>query len=323
MNATSMLWQRPGLCYPIPFDTIFFDVDGVLIDTLASFHATDIATSEYVAGTLHHLDWGQHDDSNKPLLTIADVDAFKQAGGYNNDWDMCYLLATLTTARLREWRGTPLAERSTQEWAALSREANLQGHGGRTWVDATFPESARLDYSIIGDIYHEYYWGANNIHKYFGYEPRYLSKAEGFVHHERMLYPPDFFARLRQAGIQHLGMITGRVGPEVVDALERLREYSGEQWWQVVIAADTCPKPDPRALRLAIEATGARGGLYIGDTADDYDLVRRYQTTQKTGEPDMIAAVLVTKPEEIELYKGRGADVIVGSVEALLSILQK
>ncbi|HCI82113.1 MAG TPA: hypothetical protein DHW02_20765 [Ktedonobacter sp.] len=322
MNASSILWERPELQYPMPFDTVFFDVDGILIDTLASFHATDLATAEYVAGTIYHLDWGQHEDPNRHLLTIADVDAFKQAGGYNNDWDMCYLLAALATARLREWHNTPLAERSTQEWATLSREANLQGHGGRAWVDATFPQSARLDYDIIGDIYHEYYWGANNIRKYFGHEPRYLPNAEGFVHHERMMYSLDFFARLRQIGIQHMGMITGRVGPEVVDALERMREYSGEQWWQVVISADTCPKPDPRALRLAINATHARGGLYIGDTADDYDLVRRYQATQQADEPDMIAAVLVTKPEEIALYKERGADVIVGSVEALLNLIR-
>ena len=92
MQNTSLLWQRPALQYPVPFDTIFFDVDGVLIDTLASFHATDIATAEYVAGTIHGLDWGQRE--GKALMTIADVDAFKQAGGYNNDWDMCYLLST-------------------------------------------------------------------------------------------------------------------------------------------------------------------------------------------------------------------------------------
>ncbi|HCI78156.1 MAG TPA: hypothetical protein DHW02_00525, partial [Ktedonobacter sp.] len=195
MNTTPAFWQRPELRYPVPFDTIFFDVDGVLIDTLASFHATDLAVAEYVAGTIHSLDWGQLEDPNKHLLTIADVDAFKQAGGYNNDWDMCYLLAALATARLREWRDTPLAERSTQEWAELSRAANLQGHGGRAWVDATFPRSARLDYDITGDIYHEYYWGANNIRKYFRHEPHYLPDAEGFVHHERMLYPPDFFIR--------------------------------------------------------------------------------------------------------------------------------
>src|SRR5579859_4455099 len=129
---TSVPWKRPDLRFPPSFDSIFFDVDGVLIKTTNSFRAADIAVAEYVAGTIHGLDWGQHE--GKPLVTLADVNAFKQAGGYNNDWDMCYLLASFSTARLREWKGTSLAERSTQEWAALSRVANLQGHGGSQWV---------------------------------------------------------------------------------------------------------------------------------------------------------------------------------------------
>lgn len=312
---TPVLWKRPDLQFPSLFDTIFFDVDGVLIKTIDSFHATDIAVAEYVAGTWHHLDWGQSE--GKPLVTLEDVDAFKQAGGYNNDWDMCYLLASLSTARLREWRGTPLAERSTQEWATLSRTANLQGHGGRAWVDEVIPASARLDYAIIGDLYHECYWGAAEYRKRFGREPRYLHDAEGLVHCEEMLYTPAFLGKMRAAGIQHLGIITGRVGPEVDSALERMQAYSGENWWDVVVSADLYAKPDPRALRKAIETVGARGGLYIGDTADDNDLVQRYRAQQAAGEPDMLMAMLVGEAES-ELYQQRGADFIVRSVEDLL-----
>lgn len=308
-------WLRSNRRFPNPFDTIFFDVDGILIKTIASFHATDIAVAEYVTGMLNGLDWDQHE--GKALLTLQDVDAFKQAGGYNNDWDMCYLLAALSTARLREWKGTPLAQRTSQEWAALSRAANLQGHGGRAWVDETIPASARMDYTTIGDLYHEMYWGADETRKRFGHEPRYLPDAPGFVQKEEMLYPPDFPRMLREAGIQHLGMITGRVGPEVDSALERMQAYSGEKWWEVVVSADICAKPDPHALRMAIEATGAHGGLFIGDTADDHDLVRNYLASKNEQEPDMLAAMLVN-PEEVELYKKRGVDIIVNSVEDLL-----
>ncbi len=150
MTTTPAIWTRPDLSFPAQFDTIFFDVDGVLIKTTDSFRATDIAVAEYVAGTIHGLDWGR--EQGLPLVTMADVDAFKQAGGYNNDWDMCYLLASLFTARLREWRGTALGERSISEWAALTRAAHLEGHGGREWVDTVVPESARVSYQLIGEI---------------------------------------------------------------------------------------------------------------------------------------------------------------------------
>ena len=317
---TSVTWRRPDLRFPPVFDSIFFDVDGVLIRTTDSFRATDIAVAEYVAGTIHGLDWGQSEGEGRPLVTIEDVNAFKQAGGYNNDWDMCYLLASLCTARLREWKGTPLEKRSSQEWAELSRAANLQGHGGVEWVNEVIPASARLDYTMIGDLYHEYYWGAKEMPRRLGHPARYLHDAPGFVHNETMLYAPDLPAVLRQRGVRYLGMITGRVGPEVDSALERMEAYSGERWWDVVISADTWPKPDPRALQAAIGAVGTQGGLYIGDTADDHDLVINYKEIKRADEPEMLVVMLVHE-DEVAVYQERGADFIIASVGDIVECL--
>jgi HAD superfamily phosphatase len=311
MTATPQMWMRPGVRIPQPFDTIFFDVDGVLIKTVNSFYATDLAAAAYVVQTLHGLNWEE-----RPL-TLTDVYAFSQAGGFNSDHDRCYLLASLATARLREWRGTPLAARSTQEWADVARAAQLQGRGGRTWVEDTMPASARLDYGLLGEIYDELYWGAEGIRRWYGREPHHLPNAPGFVHTEEMLPAPDFPARLRSANVRYLGLITGRTGPQFPSALERLEAYSGERWWNVAVSADTYAKPDARALRLAIESVGAHGGLYIGDTADDYDLVRNYNATRHADEPPILIAMLV-QPTEVELYQQRGADLIVSSVEDLL-----
>jgi HAD superfamily phosphatase len=312
------LWQREDLRLPRPFDSMFFDVDGVLIKTIDSFHEADVEVAEYVVREIQGLHVG--DDASGPLITLDDVALFKQAGGYNNNWDLCYLLASLFTAKLREWRGTSLAERSTREWAEISRAANARGHGGLAWVKETIPDSARPDYAMLGDLYHECYWGADETRKRFGHEPRYFPGAEGLVHREEMLYTPDFPRRLRAAGVQHLGMITGRAGPEVDSALESMLAYSGEQWWEVVISASEYAKPDPQALRAAIGAVGARGGLYIGDTADDHDLVRNYYATKSAGEPDMVAAMMVEESER-ETYIQRGADVVVRSVEELMGWL--
>lgn len=317
MHNTS-IWTKADLKFPQPFDTIFFDIDGVLINTQQSFHEADIAVAEYVTGTLNGLDWGQQQGNR--LFTFQDIDVLKRAGGYNNEWDLCYLLTMLATTRLREWRGTELAARTVQEWAELSRAATLQGHGGREWVQNTFPVSAQMDYAILGKIYHEYYWGATEYRQRFGHEPHYLPAAEGLVQHEEMLYKPDFFAWLRSVGIEHMGMITGRMGPEVDSALERIEAYSGERWWEVVISADICPKPNPRALRLAIQAVGASGGLYIGDTADDADLVHYYRASKREDEPEILSAMCVPE-EEFEVYKGRGVDCIVRSVEDLWECL--
>ena len=156
--------------------------------------------------------------------------------------------------------------------------------------------------------------------KRYGEAPLYLPDFPGFVHTEEMLYPPDLPKRLREVGIARLGMITGRVGPEVDSALERMEAYSGERWWDVVIPADICPKPDPRALRLAIDAVGAKGGLYIGDTADDLDLVLNYAAGKKEHDPEILATMLVNA-SELAIYQKRGADFIVGSVMDVMDCL--
>lgn len=304
------IWRRPDLVLPCPFDTIFFDVDGVLIETMHSFRAATIATIEYIVHTLYGL------DQERSLITLEDIGAFKRAGGFNGDWDMCYLLAALALARVREWHGTALAERSTLEWAALAHEAALQGHGGRVWAESVLPVSSFTDYATVVDIFNENYWGVAELRKRFGREPRYLLESKGYVHNEKLLYAPDFFASLRQAGIAHFGMITGRIGPEVEMALERMEAYGSGRWWDVVVPADMYAKPDPQALRYAIAQVGAQGGLYIGDTADDFDLVRRYKAVKSATETTILAAMVV-HGADIELYQQRGADVIVPAVESL------
>ena len=315
---TRVYWQRPDLTYPDPLNTIFFDLDGTLIKTIDSFHAADIAAAEYIVSQLGL--WKKQE--GQALLTHDDVLAFKQAGGYNNDWDMCFLLAALCTARLREWRGTDLARRSSVEWAALSHAANQRGRGGVTWVRDTIPASAVPDYEMIGEVYRELYWGASELRKRYNYTARYLPDFPGFIHNEEIFCAPDFFSRLRQLGIQHMGIITGRVGPEVDIALEMLEAYCGEHWWEVVIPADLMPKPDPRALQLAIAGVhGSIGGaLYVGDTGDDLAVVQNYNAVRQPGAPEVLAVALVY-PHEVELYQQRGADFIIEHINDIVHCL--
>ncbi|GHO86905.1 HAD family hydrolase [Dictyobacter formicarum] len=316
--TTPVIWKRPDLLVPQPFDTLLFDVDGVLIETVNSFRAANIAVTDYIVGTLNGLQWNRAEQLTS--VTQEDISIFKQAGGFNSDWDMCYLLSALATSRLREWRDSALARRSTEEWGVLAHAASQAGQSGRAWVESVFPASALTDYAVVVDVFNESYWGASELRRRFGCDARYLPQAEGYVQNENMLYTPDFFEQLRQAGVAHLGMITGRIGAEVDSAIERMEAYSGKRWWDVIVPADLYAKPDPQALRYALSQVGGRGGLYIGDTADDFDLVRRYKADKTEVEAPILAAMVVNQ-QEIALYQSRGADLLVHSVEALLDFL--
>jgi phosphoglycolate phosphatase-like HAD superfamily hydrolase len=230
---------------------------------------------------------------------------------------MCFLLASLCTARLREWRDTPLAARGMAEWAALSHAAHMQGRGGTLWVREVIPASAVPDYAMIGEIYKELYWGAAELRKRYQVTARYLPNFSGFIWNEEMFFAPDFFVRLRQRGVRHMGIITGRVGPEVDIALEMMEAYCGERWWEVVVPADVLAKPDPQAMQMALAAfPQARSGLYVGDTGDDLAVVLNYRSVSQPGDPQMLAVSLVY-PAEMELYQQRGADVIISHIHEI------
>jgi phosphoglycolate phosphatase-like HAD superfamily hydrolase len=343
-----MVWLRPDRSLVAPhaldtLDTVLFDVDGVLIETtrsyrLAVIHATDRLVRVFLGLA----------DAPDPLLTLEDVAAFKLAGGFNSDWDLTQALTALWTARLREWRGQPVAEVSVREWAARASDAARAGHGGTAWMRATFPASAIPSYDVARWACDEFYWGAALVRELLDHEPEYAPEATGFVHNETLLLPKDLLPTLVGAGIRHLGLITGRLGPEVGWAVQELAAACapdpaadggaspfgwhdgpyGRSPFAVVVSADLLVKPDPRALVHAAREVGAVGGVYVGDTADDLDLVLRYRAELQPNDTALppFWAVMVASGPDVEVYAARGADAViahVGELPAALAALRQ
>ena len=67
-------------------DAVIFDMDGVLLDITGSIRVVNcLAVPFYLREVLG---WPAPDD----LLTSADIEVFKHAGGFNDDWDLTYAL---------------------------------------------------------------------------------------------------------------------------------------------------------------------------------------------------------------------------------------
>jgi HAD superfamily phosphatase len=335
-----MVWLRPDLAASAPraLDTVLFDVDGVLIATTRSFrlaviHATDRLVRQHQGLA----------DAPDPLLRLDDIAAFKLAGGFNSDWDLTRALTALWTARLREWRGQPEAGLSVRAWAERAGAAARAGRGGIAWMHATFPASAIPRAAVARAACNEFYWGAVLIRELFGYEPEHAPEAAGFVHNETLLLPKVLLPELAATGIQHLGLITGRNGPEVGWAVRRLAAACdldgarpaarpsfiwhdgpyGRSPFAVVVSGDELTKPDPRALAHAARAVGAAGGIYVGDTSDDLDLVLRYRDELLARDPHLPAflAVVVATGPDVAVYAARGADAVIAHVGELPAVL--
>jgi len=95
-------------------------------------------------------------------------------------------------------------------------------------------------------------------------------------------------------------------------------EY-GPSLFGAVVAATEVAKPNPRALVLALARLGARGALYVGDTADDLALVLRYRREVQARRPNAppVLAVMVADGQAAEFFQAHGADIILSRVTEL------
>ena len=336
VSSTSAVWSRPGLRLDrflhgaTSLDTALFDVDGVLIDTTRSYRYAVARASEHLVRVVNGLT-----EAPSPMVSSEDIAAFKLAGGFNSDWDATQLFAALWTAKLREWRDTPDALVGVQERAREASIAAREKRGGLAWLRATVPESAIPASNAARWAHDEFYWGHKLVLRLYGHEPDFAPEEHGFVHNEELLFTGDLFSQLVQAGIGKFGLITGRGGAEVNWAVDRLGEacrtaasdslvwYNGDYGhspFGVIVSADNYLKPDPQALIYALEALGSLAALYVGDTADDLDLVLRYRESAASRHIPVLA-VCIAAGDEAAIYQDRGADIVIARVSDLPAAL--
>lgn len=342
-TSDTTVWVRPDFDHTsffggvAGFDTALFDVDGVLIETKRSYRLAVTHGSERLVRVVNGLT-----DAPSPMVTAADVALFKLAGGFNSDWDATQLFTALWTARLREWRGQPEAEVSLAEWAARASAAARAGQGGVSWLRKTFPASAIPDDDTARWAHDEFYWGADLVHELYDREPQFAPEAEGFVHNEELLLGTGVLPALVDQGIANLGLITGRVELEVGWAIKRLASGcglvegdppGGAVWhdsvhgrspFACIVSPAVFTKPDPRALLHALQRLESRAAFYVGDTADDLDLVLRYRREMRSRDASLppVLAVVIAEGDEARTYQERGADVIIRHVGQLPAALE-
>jgi HAD superfamily hydrolase (TIGR01548 family) len=330
-----VFWLRPDLDRAALggaawLDTALFDIDGVMMDTSRSYRRSVIEATDYLVRVRAGIS-----DAPAGLVTGEDVTAFKLAGGFNSDWDLTPALAGLCVARLREWRGDPRAEKPLAAWATEAMADSQAGRGGVAWLRATVPASALPDWDEARWVHDELYWGATVVRKLYGREPQYAPYALGYARAEESLLAPETLPALAALGITRYGVITGRISPEVEQAL-RLIAPDGEAEaisgphgvashppFAVIVPATLRTKPDPRALVYAVERLGARAVVYTGDTGDDLELTLRYRAEVLPHRPDLpaVLAVAVGDATAADLFRGRGADITLSAINELPAAL--
>ena len=215
-----------------------FDVDGVLVDTAASYN-------EAVVRTVRWLIPGAPVDH-------AMVRLWKRRGDWNNDWDLAYGLYCWLLGP----DGQPSAAAARRPLAAL--------------VAAAGPRVER-SYTVVQGIFEEHYNGTARAVARYGVRAL-VGNEDPLADRETIVLEPGHVAELQAAGVRRFGVVTGRVRADWEQVVARLPLPPDT----VVATDEDGRKPDPAGLALVLDRLAASRFVLIGDTLNDLRMVQAY-----------------------------------------------
>ncbi|MBP1987749.1 TIGR01548 family HAD-type hydrolase [Halolamina salifodinae] len=233
-------------------DAVVLDVDGVLVDVADSYRRAIIETVERRHGG---------------TIERATIQRFKDAGGFNNDWELTDAAALFVLAREAGYAGDTAeftdAIAAHEESGLAGGRAVLREAAERDGFDADAIE-AEWDPEGVRETFQALYLGADLYREIEGGEPPF--DAPGYIHDEPVILEPSTVEALQSRF--SVGVLTGRPEAEAEIALERAglsvpedHRFTMDDWDE--------GKPHPHALVTLAERFGAESAAFVGDTLDD------------------------------------------------------
>ncbi|MFP9191552.1 TIGR01548 family HAD-type hydrolase [Natrialbaceae archaeon A-CW1-1] len=230
-------------------DAVVLDIDGVVVDVADSYRRAIVESVERVYDR---------------TIRKEDIQLFKDAGGFNNDWELTYAAALYVLAAGEGYQQS--LETFTDAIAAEGGGIEAAEIVVRTEIGARATERVRRrwDRESLRDVFQQLYLGSDLYRALEGSDPDI--EWRGFIHDEPLLLDPD--TRDVLTGRYEVGVLTGRPAAEADIALERVglevpadHRFTMDDWEE--------GKPHPRALRTLAERFDADTIVFVGDTLDD------------------------------------------------------
>ena len=284
-------------------DAVVLDIDGVLVDVGDSYRRAIIESVDRVCGK---------------TIDRDTVQAFKDAGGFNNDWELTDAAALYVLAR-REGLGMDpdaFTDRVAEAGGGLSAAKAVVGDLPRV---AQARVRDQWDTERLRETFQALYLGEELYRELEGGEPP-LS-APGYIHDEPTLVERETIADLTERF--DVGVLTGRPAAEAEIALERVgldvpedRRFTMDDWEE--------GKPHPRALVTLAERLDASSIAFAGDTLDDVRTALNAAREDPQREYYGIGVLTggLTGEDGREKFAAGGADAVVEDVNELVELLE-
>ncbi|MDQ2051114.1 TIGR01548 family HAD-type hydrolase [Natronolimnohabitans sp. A-GB9] len=289
-------------------DAVVLDIDGVLVDVADSYRRAIVESVERVYDR---------------TIRKEDIQQFKDAGGFNNDWELTYAAAlyVLATSEGYDESIDDVTDEIAASGGGLEAAETVVRDG--LGAQATQRVVNRWDCDRLRDVFQQLYLGADLYRGLEGGEPDIESR--GFIHDEPVLLEESTRDALVEDDDLGVGVLTGRPEAEAEIALERVglddavpadRRFTMDDWEE--------GKPHPRALVTLAERFDAETVVFVGDTLDDV----RTATNAADADPDRdyhgigVLTGGLTGEEGRRKYEAEDAAAVLESINELPDLLE-
>ena len=284
-------------------DAIVLDVDGVLVDVADSYRRAIVESIEHVYGD---------------TIDYDDIQLFKNAGGFNNDWELTYAAALYVLARREKPR------LSIETYTGLIEASGGGPAAAETAIADELDPAARekilaeWDRDRLRDVFQQLYLGSDLYRELEDGEPDL--DTEGFIHDEPVLLTDETRNALES---WPLGVLTGRPAAEADIALERVglsipekRRFTMDDW--------ESGKPDPHALIELADRLEADRPVFVGDTLDDVRTVNNATEADHSRTFHSVGVLTggLSGERGRRKYRTVGADIIIQDINELPDLLE-
>ncbi|MFP8889658.1 TIGR01548 family HAD-type hydrolase [Natrialbaceae archaeon A-CW2] len=287
-------------------DAVVLDIDGVLVDVADSYRRAIVDSIEYVYGR---------------TIRREDIQLFKNAGGFNNDWELTYAGALYVLAAgegfdrsLEAFTDAIAAEGGGLEAAESVVMDELGGQ-------ATQRVRGKWDTERLRDVFQQLYLGSERYAVLEDADPDAELEGAGYIEAEPVLLEDE----TREALLERydVGIVTGRPAAEAEIALARVgleipleHRFTMDDWAE--------GKPHPRALTTLGERFDAESVVFVGDTLDDVQTAVNAEAAddERTYHGVGVLTGGLTGGSGRELFEEAGASAVLESINELPDVLE-
>ena len=314
-------------------DCVLFDVDGVLIDTRKSYNAAISKTVDFV------IKYVTGRSNLNGLVNQEIILKFRRTGGFNNDADTSYAisLAALSNTFKKESNISNMRKfisyiasnanengiTSVEKFLALSSISAFNDNAQKLKELLAYP--GLVGKSFVATVFDEIFYGPELFRKRYGFEPKYYF-GKPLIEKDKLVVTRSTINTISDIFDGNIAIVSGRSKLATKHSLGYIFDTFNQNASVFLEDEDRkYSKPNPYAIKKAMDIMGAKTAIYVGDSAED--LIMSQKVKNSNGSKIItffgIYGCSIRPADTFRQFKQNKVDAIIENVNQLPNILNK